>query len=43
MRDTINILFLGENVRPRFSEYDISLTSDIYDYGEKYLSTNMGT
>ena len=37
MRDTINILFLGENVRPRFSEYDISLTSDIYDYGEKNI------
>ena len=27
---------------PRYSEYDISLTSDMYRYRGKYLSANMG-
>ena len=35
--NTVNILFLGENVRPRYSEYDISLTSDMYRYRGKNI------
>ena len=36
-KNTVNILFLGENVRPRYSEYDISLTSDMYRYRGKNI------
>ena len=33
------ILFLGENVRPCYSEFDISLTFDSDQYEKKYISS----
>lgn len=35
---TYRIIFLGENVRPSFSEFDLSLTSDLDSYCERNIA-----
>jgi hypothetical protein len=36
-KNSFRLLFLGENVRPSFTEFDISLTSDVYDYCDRNI------
>ena len=34
---SVRVLFLGENIRPHYSDYDYSFTSDIWSYGQRNL------